>query len=374
MESKGTINKSDALKFINKAISNQVLVVGVKKDTPGGMASVVKAYDDYFDEMKYVTTWRLGNKFIKFQYAFIAILRFLTFMVFDLNIKIVHIHGAANASMSRKSIFIKLGKFFKKKVIMHMHAADFEEYFLEKANKRKVLNWLNSCDLLLVLSESWKKYFSSIGIDETKIEVLNNIVAHPTKQASHERDTRLRLLFMGEIGRRKGIYDLLKVLSDNRDYFKDKLLLRIGGNLEEDIISNYIIDHKLSDFVSFEGWIKNEEKIRCLNWEDVYILPSYNEGLPISILEAMSYSHPVITTNVGGIPEIVKSHYNGILIEPGNEKHIMDALIFFIENPIKISEYGFNAFKSVQSFFPEDVFSNLNKIYDRMLIQHKVFM
>lgn len=354
-------------KYVLKDISRHVLMIGVKSDTPGGMASVIKSYDDCFDGMKYITTWRVGSKFVKLRYAFAAVIRFFYFMLFDKDIKIVHIHGAANASMQRKSIFIKLGKWFKKKVILHMHAADFEEYFNKSTNQPKVLAWLNKCDLLLVLSQSWKVYFASIGVEESKIEVLNNIVAHPIKKSQNKSDTKLHLLFMGEIGKRKGVYDLLKVLSDNRAYFKDRLILRIGGNLEEDIIKRYIADHQLAGFVFFEGWIKGENKIECLNWEDVYILPSYNEGLPIAILEAMSYAHPVISTNVGGIPEILKSHYNGILVEPGNETQLKEALIYFIENPAKITEYGSNAFETTQPYFPESVFFNLNDIYKRLL-------
>lgn len=108
-------------------------------------------------------------------------------------------------------------------------------------------------------------------------------------------------MFMGEISMRKGGFDLLQAISDNKEYFKDKLLLRMGGNEVDGDIKTFIRNHQLEDFVSYEGWISGEKKTECLNWEDVYILPSYNEGLPIAILEAMSYKHPVISTPVGGI-------------------------------------------------------------------------
>ena len=60
--------------------------------------------------------------------------------------------------------------------------------------------------------------------------------------------------------------------------------------------------------------------------EDVYILPSYNEGLPIAILEAMSYKHPVISTPVGGIPEVIQTKENGMLVQPGNKEEIAKAI------------------------------------------------
>ena len=92
--------------------------------------------------------------------------------------------------------------------------------------------------------------------------------------------------------------------------------------MEEEIIKAFIQNNQISDIAVFEGWVTGDKKIEYLNWADIYILPSYNEGLPIAILEAMSYSHPIISTPVGGIPEVVKDHQNGILVEPGNLEQI----------------------------------------------------
>lgn len=104
-----------------------------------------------------------------------------------------------------------------------------------------------------------------------------------------------------------------------------------------------------------------------MNWADIYILPSYNEGLPIAILEAMSYTHPIISTPVGGIPEVVKDHQNGILVEPGNLEQIKEALLFFIKHPEVIESYGQKSYEIVQPYFPENVFLQLKKIYYDLL-------
>lgn len=353
--------------YIDKKTSQKILTLGVSKSTYGGMTAVLVSYEKCFEAMRFIPTWRLGNKGVKAWYAFQAMVRCFFLLLFDKRITILHIHGAANASFYRKAVFINMGKYFYKKIIFHQHAADFKDFFEQSKDKQNIVDIINCCDTLIVLSQSWKLYFTSIGIIENKIYVLNNIVFPPKEKPVRIAHEKLHLLFLGEIGNRKGIYDLLNVLNKGKKYFKNKITLRIGGNVADGDVNAFITEHDISSFVTYEGWVSGVKKTTCLEWADVYILPSYNEGLPIAILEAMSYSHPIISTNVGGIPEVVQSHKNGILIEAGNLEEIKNALMFFIENPKKIAEYGENAYETVQAYFPQSVFSELIHIYMHML-------
>lgn len=356
------------MSYINKEISSKVLFLGVSKKTKGGMTAVLVSYDKYIENMRFIPTWKLGNKAVKSWYALQALVRTWFLLTFDKRIKIVHIHGAANASFERCKLFINLAKKCGKKVILHEHAADFVEYFDGADDKQAITDTLQKCDALIVLSQSWKEYFASIGMDDSKIHVLNNIVSPPEfLPEKHVADRKLHLMYMGEISKRKGGFDLLQAIADNKGYFKDKLVLRMGGNEVDGDIKAFIKNHGLESFITYEGWIAGQKKIDCLNWEDVYILPSYNEGLPIAILEAMAYSHPVISTPVGGIPEIIKSGENGILVQPGDTKAIAEAIKFYIENRDAIRKQGNNAFNVVQDFFPEKVFGDLKALYLKML-------
>lgn len=354
-------------KIILQELSKHILFLGVSMKTKGGMTAVLVSYDKYIENMQFIPTWKLGNKLIKSGYALQAITRMYLKCLLDRNIKIIHIHGAANASFYRCKIFINLAKKLKKKVILHEHAADFVEFYQNSNDKTNISQILNKCDCLIVLSESWKEYFSSIGVDKNKIYVLNNIVSPPNFKDVPRKDYKLHLMFMGEISKRKGGFDLLQAISDNKEYFKDKLLLRMGGNEVDGNIQTFIKEHQLEEFVSYEGWISGDKKTECLNWEDVYILPSYNEGLPIAILEAMSYKHPIISTPVGGIPEIIKTQENGILVHPGNKKEIAEAIKYYIEHPENIKIHGEKAYQTVQDFFPQKVFTDLTHIYQSLL-------
>lgn len=355
-------------KYINKDFSAQVLFLGVSMKTKGGMTAVLVSYGKYIENMQFIPTWKLGNKLVKSWYALQALVRTWFLLTFDKRIKIVHIHGAANASFDRCKLFIRLAKKCGKKVILHEHAADFVEYYQGTKDKQGITDTIRMCDAIIVLSQSWKEFFASIGMDKERIYVLNNIVSPPTLiPEKHTGDGKLHLMYMGEISKRKGGFDLLKAIVDNKEFFKDKLLLRMGGNEVDGDIKSYIREHGLESFVSYEGWIAGQKKIDCLNWEDVYILPSYNEGLPIAILEAMAYSHPIISTPVGGIPEVIKTGENGILVKPGDTKAIADAIKFYIENNEAIKSQGDKAYEVVQDFFPNKVFGDLKALYLKML-------
>lgn len=108
------------------------------------------------------------------------------------------------------------------------------------------------------------------------------------------------------MGKRKGIYDLLDVLSEHREEFLNKLEFLFGGDGDVEQVQAIIKEQNLNNIAKYQGWVSGIKKERLLNQADAYILPSYNEGLPISVLEAMSYSLPIISTTVGGIPEILK--------------------------------------------------------------------
>lgn len=361
------------MKKISKETSRHILMIGeyFKNSAPGGMAAVLASYDENIENMQFVPSWKNGGLGTKLWYAIYSYAVFVCYMLFDKGIRIVHIQGAAFASFERNTFFVRVGKAFGKKVILHMHCADFETYFRPSNHKNRILNTINSCDKFIVLSEEWKDYFSSIGVSKEIIVVLNNTISLPIVQNmsyTEEEKAKLKLLYLGIIGQRKGIYDLLNVIVSDVNLYRGRLSLHIGGNCEEEKIKKIIADNGIDDIVIFEGFVKGDNKIRDLNWADVFILPSYNEGLPIAILEAMSYGMPIISTKVGGIPSIVKNDINGKLIEAGNLKQIKDSLDYYLNHRDMVKTHGTQSLNMVKPFLPEGVFCSLTGIYNELLI------
>ena len=344
--------------------AKNILTIGIDYRTVrGGVAAVEHVYSSFYEPFNHVTTVVSEGQVKKVLTLIKAIILFLYWMLFHKEIKIVHIHGASDASFYRKRIFINIAKSFNKKVIFHCHGAEFKRFTSQ--HKRIVASTLRKCDCIIALSQSWKEWFESTFQHENVV-VIKNVIAAPVIKKV-DKDCRFTLLFLGRLGKRKGMYDLLDVLKNNKEKYEGKILLLIGGDGETEKAVNYIKQNNLDNIVKFKGWISGRQKILLLNQADTYILPSYNEGLPISVLEAMSYSLPIISTNVGGIPEILKHSVNGFLIHPGNKNEIEESINNLISDKGLREKMGRASRDMVKEHLPEYVEKQLSNLYNKLL-------
>jgi glycosyltransferase involved in cell wall biosynthesis len=143
------------------------------------------------------------------------------------------------------------------------------------------------------------------------------------EDAEADRNRPIRFLFMGRLGQRKGVYDILE---SARQLRSETVQIRLYGDGEADAIQARISQEGLSDKVAVCGWIDGHQKDATFRQADVLLLPSYHEGLPISVLEAMAYGLPVVATDVGGIAEAVQDGVNGYLIQPGECERLAERM------------------------------------------------
>lgn len=344
--------------------ANHILTIGIAYEpVRGGVAAVEKTYSTFYEPFNHIATVVADNAIKKAVIAVRGVMQFLWWMFFHPEVKIVHVHGSINASFWRKCIFIYIAKSFGKKVIFHCHSGGFETF--THKHKYAVRKLISRCDAVIALSDYWKSFFEKeLGCNH--VEIIKNVI--PAPQYSHHPTNRFTLLFLGLLGQNKGIYDLLSVIADNKDTFNRKLCLCIGGNGEVEKVKNLIKSYGISDMVKYEGWVSGDKKTDLLNCADAYILPSYKEGLPISILEAMSYALPIISTPVGGIPEIVKNGVNGYLVTPGNKEEIGQAIKHLMDSMEKRREMGRVSQRLVKEHLPIYVEKQLCELYRRVLI------
>ncbi|MGB3849164.1 MAG: glycosyltransferase family 4 protein [Tunicatimonas sp.] len=351
---------------------NDVLYVAPNLGWKGGISSVVMEYKKAIHPFQFQpSTSSEDIRVTVLSFPFIIAQFCYKLLVTHRQVKIVHIHGSSKGSFYRKYIFFLLARYaFRKKVVYHMHGAMFHVFHQNAPAfiQRRVRHFINTTDCLIVLSAWWKDHFLE-NFHPRMIRIVPNIVSATTQPPPATREPGpIRLLFLGRIGERKGVYDLLEVLRFHREVLQGKYVLKLGGDGETEKLQSLIKEYELEGSVKFIGFVTGPQKEQQLQAADVYLLPSHNEGLPISILEAMSFGLPVISTNVGGIPEVVVPHKTGLLIEAGDHTAIFEAIKFFINSPEKISEYGAHSYDLVaQHYFPAPVMDSLAEVYQTLL-------
>jgi glycosyltransferase involved in cell wall biosynthesis len=352
--------------YISKIISGKIITICPSNDGKGGIGIVVNTLSKHYETFNCVATTNNSTLVGKLLQFGLGILQLLYFILVKM-IKIAHIHSASYRSFFRKALFINICSFFGIKSILQIHGAEFKVFY-EKYNQHRIKNTLEKVDILLVLSRSWQDYFSTIITNKKKIVIMNNIIERSKfKRLYSQNKSIVRFLFLGNIGERKGIFDLLDIIREQKNYLLGNFILNIGGNGEILKLIEYIKEYSLQNLVVFNGWVTGEKKKELLAHSDVYILPSYNEGLPVSILEAMDYGMPVISTNVGGIPEIVSNEKNGLLVTPGDKNKLREAIFYFIDNQQEIENMGIESSRIVVDYYPDIVIPRLESIYRDLL-------
>ncbi len=292
----------------------------------GGIAAVVNGYrgsqleKDY--EITYVESYKDGSKFDKLLKGICGYFHFAGVLLFH-KPDIVHIHSSFGPSFYRKMPFIYMASWRKVPIINHIHGADFDEFFVNasESKKEKIRKVYSKCNMLIALSEEWKERLSQIVPSERITIIENYSVLH--EDALVERNNRKcnnTVLFLGELGKRKGCYDIPAVIEQVKKSVPNVRFVLAGAGTETDekAIRQLIEEKNVAENVVFPGWVRGKTKDKLLKEADVFFLPSYNEGMPMSVLDAMGYGLPIVSTNVGGIPKIVHDGENGYCCEPGD--------------------------------------------------------
>ena len=340
-------------------------------DAKGGIASVVSGYrnsqlEKDFD-IKYIETYCDGNKFFKTCMALRSYVYFVVLILFW-NPSIIHIHSSFGGSFYRKLPFIIIGSLFKKPIINHIHGADFDRFYINASNeKRKIVKYAyNKCDKIIALSDEWKDKLNQI-VDSAKIVVIENYsILHP--EAINARKTKkndYNVLFFFFFCRRKGCYDIPSVAEKvAKEIPNIKFVLAGSGDIDR---IKSITPDKIKNIIIYPGWVKKDEKDSLLKKADVFFLPSYNEGMPMSILDAMGYGLPVVSTTVGGIPKIVHNGENGYLCKPGEIENLSTAILKILKDDYMLKKMGNNSVSIVKNRYSLQTHINsLEKTYRSM--------
>jgi glycosyltransferase involved in cell wall biosynthesis len=298
----------------------RLIMLGTAFETRGGIAAVVNAYraQGLFERwpIDYVPTHCDGGAVRKLLTAVKALLK-VAFLLAKHRRVVMHVHCASRASFWRKSIFMAIGLLARSPIIFQLHGGGFARFYetgCGAARRRIIRFFLERAARVIVLSERWRAWIAGVTGNPRLVCIANPAPTVDERPASPREKI---VLFLGRLERRKGIYDLLDAVSALRASSPGIRLVCAGeGNLES--VVQYAKRLGIADAVSLPGWIGTAEKQSLLGRAAVFVLPSYAEGLPMSLLEAMAAGLPVVATEAGGIPDVVSDGVNGFLFRPGD--------------------------------------------------------
>ena len=253
--------------------------------------------------------------------------------------QIVHLHTSQGIGWLKDTVLVLACKACRRHIVVHIHAADFDELYGKQA---RFLQWhtrkiMRLADAIITVSTVWRNRLAQIVPIDRVFAFRNCIDLDEFAPHCFDSDADgARALFIGSVGPRKGAFDLL----DAMGYAKSRGCLLhswIAGHEEGEgemlKARARLHELQLEDLCELVGIVRGEKKTELLNKASLFVLPSYNEGLPMAVLEAMASGLAVVTTPVGGIPEVVKDGDNGYLIAPGDVSALAQRLMFLASDP-----------------------------------------
>lgn len=338
----------------------KVLVVATSEKSRGGITAVVKAYKTGSQWRRchchWVQTHRDGNNFRKIAYFLTAWADFLVRLPFY---DIVHIHFSLEKSARRKIFFMRLAKALHKKTIIQLHCGNQIERIWNKDYEYS----FNNADVCLFLSENLKKRVEAITGENDSYSVLYNPCPTVSRASCEKRD---EILFSGTICQQKGSYDLICAFSKIVDKHP-KWKLVIAGNGEIGKARELAESLNIMDKIDFPGWISGQVKDEVFRNASIFCLPSYAEGFPMAVLDAWAYGLPVITTPVGGIPDVAIDGENMLLFMPGDVNALATQMDRMIGDTVLRNKIATESFKFAETKFNITVLNEqLGRIYKNL--------
>lgn len=285
--------------------------------------------------------WRLYKSFKRISKYFY----FLT----TKNVDAILIFSSHGFSFLEKGCMGIMGKFLNKGVIYAPRSGWLINEINTKRNKF-IQYVFEKSDFVICQSENWKKIFTNNfkKIPDEKYVIIKNWIdvnGYPSERVNIE--TEVIILFLGWVERAKGIFDLIEAARNLVPVFPFIKFHIAGSGKDLQLAQSIVNELNLKEYFVFHGWVLNGEKYKLLQKSDIFVLPSYYEGLPNALIEAMASSLPCIATSVGAVNDIIEDGVNGNIIPSGDVTMLINKLKGLIESPALRRKMGEAARKEI---------------------------
>lgn len=286
-------------------------------------------------KLQLVATTMDGNKLqgaLAFLFAWFNVFRACSLRRVDA----VHLHMASRGSCLRKSLLAMTCWLLRVPFVIHLHGGEFQTFYgkeLGVFGRTWVRFVFRHAAHVIALSVGWQKWLERTFELKNVTVIFNGV---PTLTTSNDQRIAPTVLFLGRLSKHKGTNELIAAMREVVRKVPDAVL-ELGG--DGDLDTYRILAAGLPN-VHFLGWVDDAGRTAALARATVYCLPSWNEGLPMSVLEAMSAGLPVVSTPVGGIPEAVENGVSGLLVQPGDVEGLAEAICELLLDPERANSMG----------------------------------
>ncbi|MBD3376641.1 glycosyltransferase [candidate division KSB1 bacterium] len=297
-------------------MKSKVIVIGLSLNRHGGVASVLATFSHagFFDHPSIIyhpscSSQSRSMRWVSTLWQWISFVRYFRYRC------LAHIHCSSDASFFRKIPYIALCKLVRFPVILNIHPSHFYDYILQSGLlKRKfILGVLKSCQCVGFANPDLIEPFGKILPHQELIHLPNPIDLERYRPGNSPRKNTL--LFLGLFSKGKGLFDLIQAVS-NINNGPQKVRLTCAGDGDIAYLRKVIRKRGLENDIEINEWVGYEKKLSLYQSCCALVLPSYSEGFPMVVLEAMACGCPVITTPVGGLSRLTDGH-QVLFVAPG---------------------------------------------------------
>jgi glycosyltransferase involved in cell wall biosynthesis len=315
---------------------------------PGGVSNFYKVAENYFsNDTQYVcfnSKWRTG--LFRIIFNLLAILSAcIKILIFKPKCVVVNPSLHKNALL-RDGLFLLWSHMFEIKTIVFWHGWNpTYEYLFDQHPFRFLLKYAYlKANQHIVLNNYTYKFLVDTGVESSAIKKGSTLVDDSffkREVKSKRLKDRLSVLFLTRVEKYKGIYEALELIREFKESEVELHIVGDGSELEK--VKKYIVLNNM-DNVFIHGFLSGEAKLNAYLASDLYLFPSYSEGMPTSLLEAMGSGLPVLCTNVGAMKDFFVNGKMGFSHDlPIDNKKFKNSLDFFLNNPeqsIVIGQYN----------------------------------
>lgn len=300
----------------------KVMMVGSAEESGGGVTAALKLIKKMPIWKKYSIYW-LGtqlqrNAAWKLWYAIRATI-VAPFIMWRYDI--VHFHSVPGTGLIIQLPQLLIAKLYRKKVIVEIHVGN---QLNNHTNDKFFKWWLQKADRILLLAYKWEKLFKSKYADiNTPTDVLYN-ACESISGVSRNEKIKL-ILFAGFMNDNKAPHLLLKAWKMIKDKYPDWHVTLMGdGDVER--FKKMAIDLDLGDSVDFPGYVVGEQRENIMRTASIFCMCSYEEGFPMVVLESWTRNVAVVTTPVGGLPDVIVDGNNCLVFPFGDSEKLSECL------------------------------------------------